>query len=206
VATIIRAARNATRLPLTIKIRTGWSLNEPSFLEIGRIAESEGCDAVTLHPRTRAQMFADHADWDRIAELKAGIGIPVIGSGDLFSGRDVTDMFERTGCDGAMIARGAMGNPWIFRESAALLANDTPVPTGMDERCSTILRHLDYLCDLYGEKIAACEMRKHLSWYVKGLGGAARFRALINTLTDKESLREAVYTFFDRAEREFDAE
>lgn len=205
VAAIVRAARNATRLPLTIKIRTGWSSGEPSFLEIARIAESEGCDAVTLHPRTRTQMFADHADWERIAELKAGIGIPVIGSGDLFSGRDVADMLQRTGCDGAMIARGALGNPWIFRDAAAILSGGTPPPTTTDERRSTILKHLDFLRDLYGDKTAACEMRKHLSWYVKGLGGAARFRALINTLSEIEQFKEAVTTFFVQAEHDFDA-
>jgi len=201
-AAIIRAVRKATSLPLTIKIRTGWTSGEPSFLEIGRIAEAEGCDAVTLHPRTRAQMFTDHADWDRIAELKAGIGIPVIGSGDLFSAGDVVEMLGRTGCDGAMIARGALGNPWIFRETTELLSGGMPSPPTMEERRSVTLRHLDRLCELYGDKTALCEMRKHLSWYARGMPGAARFRALVNTLVEKRQLRAAVDSFFTQAVHE----
>lgn len=202
VAAIIRAVRGATSLPLTIKIRTGWSAGETSFVEIARIAESEGCDAVTLHPRTRAQMFADHADWDRITELKGAIGIPVIGSGDLFSAADAVDMLQRTGCDGAMIARGALGNPWIFRETAQLLAGGMPSSPSMEERQSVMLCHLDRLSELYGEKTALCEMRKHLSWYARGITGAARFRAQINTLVDGNSIREAVEAFFARAVHE----
>lgn len=201
VAAIIRAVRKAVRLPLTIKIRTGWNSTEASFLEIARIAESEGCDAVTFHPRTRAQMFNDRADWDQIAELKAKVGVPVIGSGDLFSSRDVAEMLERTGCDGAMIARGALGNPWIFREAAALLEGVTLPPPTMAEKRVVISRHLECLSALYGEHLAVREMRKHVSWYVKGIEGAARFRSVINTIADKASFAEAVNSFFNRAER-----
>lgn len=199
-AAIIRAVRAATRLPLTVKIRTGWSSGETSFLEIARIAESEGCDAVTLHPRTRAQMFSDRADWTRIAELKAAVRIPVIGSGDLFSARDVVEMLACTGCDGAMIARGAMGFPWIFREAAELLAGSGPSHPTHEERRAVMLRHLDLLCGMYGEKTALCEMRKHLSWYAKGIPGAARFRAQINTLVDRERISEAIDTLFAQAD------
>ena len=124
VAGIIRAVRRATRLPFTVKIRTGWVCGDESFLEIGRIAQEEGCDAVTLHPRSRAQMFDGKADWSRITELKQALDIPVIGSGDLFSAADVARMLEETGCDAVMVARGAMGNPWIFREALQLLAGD----------------------------------------------------------------------------------
>jgi len=201
-AGIIRSVRKATSRPLTIKIRTGWNSAEPSFLEIGRIAEEEGCDAVTLHPRTRAQMFSDHADWDRISELKNAITIPVIGSGDVFSSQDVVDMFAQTGCDGVMIARGAMGNPWIFRETLERLAGQVPSGPTKEERHATALSHLEQLCGLYGEKTAIAEIRKHLSWYVKGLPGAARFRMQANTIGENQQLRQAINDFFTLVEHE----
>ena len=203
-AEIIRSVRKATSRPLTIKIRTGWNLSEPSFLEIGRIAEQEGCNAVTLHPRTRAQMFSEHADWERIRELKNALTIPVIGSGDVFSSQDVVDMLSQTGCDGVMIARGAMGNPWIFREAIESLAGQIPSSPSREERQTTALSHLEQLCGLYGESTAIPEMRKHLSWYVKGLPGAARFRALTNTYGEKQQLRQAIIDFFTLVEHERD--
>jgi len=202
VAEIIRSVRKATSRPLTIKIRTGWNSTEQSFLEIGRIAEQEGCDAITLHPRTRAQMFSDHAEWKKIKELKNAVTLPVIGSGDIFSSQDVLDMFSQTDCDGVMIARGAMGNPWIFREALERLAGKTPSAPGKEERCATALSHLEQLCELYGEYTAVAEMRKHLSWYVKGLAGAARFRSQVNTIGEKQQLRQAITDFFTLVEHE----
>jgi tRNA-dihydrouridine synthase B len=202
VAEIIRSVRTATSRPLTIKIRTGWNSAEQSFLEIGRIAEQEGCDAITLHPRTRAQMFSDHADWNKIQELKNAVGLPIIGSGDIFTSQDVLDMFSQTGCDGVMIARGAMGNPWIFREATERLAGKTPSGPSREERHATALAHLEQLCELYGEYTAVAEMRKHLSWYVKGLSGAARFRSQINTIGEKHLLRQAITDFFILVEHE----
>lgn len=202
VAEIIRSVRKATNRPLTIKIRTGWNSTEQSFLEIGRIAEQEGCDAITLHPRTRAQMFSDHADWEKIKELKSVVGLPVIGSGDIFSSQDVMDMFSRTGCDGVMIARGAMGNPWIFREARERLAGQPPSGPSREERHATALTHFEQLCELYGEHTAIAEMRKHLSWYVKGLAGAARFRSQVNTIGEQRQLRQTITDFFTLVEHE----
>ena len=196
VAAIIRAVRKATSLPLTIKIRTGWEAAEASFLEVGRIAEQEGCDAITLHPRTRAQMFEGKADWTKIRELKELLNIPVLGSGDLFSSGDVAEMLGQTGCDGVMIARGALGNPWIFRETLDLVAGREPLPPAPAERDATACRHMEYFCELYGERIALVEMRKHLSWYARGVPGAARFRAQVNCLQSKDQLIEALHDFF----------
>jgi tRNA-dihydrouridine synthase B len=196
VAGIIRCVRRATKLPFTVKIRTGWVCGDESFLEIGRIAQEEGCDAVTLHPRSRAQMFEGHADWSRIAELKGALDIPVIGSGDLFSAEDVAAMFKETGCDAVMIARGAMGNPWIFRESLALLAGDSPIPPDAAERFAAARRHLALFGELEGDRVALMEMRKHLSWYSKGLPGAAQFRAAVNRIEDGAELLLAMEDFF----------
>ena len=192
VAAIIRAVRRATTLPLTIKIRTGWDAGTASFLEIARIAEEEGCDAVTLHPRSRSQMFEGKANWSNIRELKEMVRLPVIGSGDLFSAADVQAMLRQTGCDGVMIARGALGNPWIFRETLDLLAGREPRHPTPAERAETALRHLEMFIETTGERIALREMRKHLCWYARGIPGSARFRDLVNRLQTREELIGAV--------------
>jgi tRNA-dihydrouridine synthase B len=195
-AAIIRAVRQATPLPLTIKIRTGWDAGTEHYREIGRIAEEEGCDAITLHPRSRAQMFEGKADWSCIRALKEGIRLPVLGSGDLFTPRDVLAMLDQTACDGVMIARGALGNPWIFRETLDLLAGRAPRSPDLSEREATILRHLEMFIELYGEQVALREMRKHLCWYARGLSGAARFRDLVNRLQSGSDLTSAVKDYF----------
>lgn len=197
VAAIVRSVRKATTLPFTVKIRTGWTCGEDTFLEIGRIAQEEGCDAVTLHPRSRAQMFEGRSDWKKIAELKAALRIPVIGSGDLFTSGDVVRMLQETGCDAVMVARGAMGNPWIFREALALLAGQTPAAPDVTERLAVARRHLELFTELAGSRLALMEMRKHLSWYSKGLPGAAQFRAAVNRIEDAAELLEAMEGFFN---------
>ena len=197
---IIGCVRKATFLPLTIKIRIGWQEDEPSFLEIARIAEAEGCDAVTLHPRSRAQMFEGKADWSKITELKQNIGIPVIGSGDLFSAPDIVAMLRQTGCDGVMVARGALGYPWIFREALEILAgHGTSCPTPQ-ERLATALRHMDLFVELAGERVAVLEMRKHLCWYTRGISGSARFRNMVNIIEGIESLTQLLRDFFEGLE------
>ena len=196
-AAIVRTVRQATRLPLTIKIRSGWHAEDNNFLEIARIAAAEGCDAVTLHPRSRAQMFDGHADWDKIRELRLALPLPVSGSGDVFSARDAVAMLQQTGCAGVMIARGGLGNPWMFREIEALLAGRNPVPPQAAERQDTALRHLELFIGLAGERVALLEMRKHLSWYARGLSGASHFRAAINTIDRLDDLIAATRKFFD---------
>jgi nifR3 family TIM-barrel protein len=199
VKSVIRAVRKATRLPLTVKIRTGWSSREHTFLEIARIAEEEGCDAITLHPRNRAEMFGNKADWSRITELKKSVGIPVIGSGDLFSARDIMDMLDQTGCDGVMVARGVLGNPWIFSEALMLLNGKEPRAPSQAERLDTALRHMEMLVGLVGEEPALRELRKHLAWYTRGLPGAAQVRDAINRSAKKEYLVNILKTFFSQS-------
>jgi nifR3 family TIM-barrel protein len=193
---IVRAVRQVTRLPLTIKIRTGWGADSVNFLEIGKIAEEEGCDAVTLHPRTRAQMFEGQADWSQLTELKNALHIPVIGSGDLFRGEDVMNMLQETGCDGVMVARGGLGNPWLFRDVLALQDGQAPVVASMGERLAVARRHLEFFVQFAGERVAVLEMRKHLCWYARGVPGAAQFRALVNQLDQKEQMLAAMAGFF----------
>jgi len=197
---IIGKVRKAVSLPLTIKIRTGWDSAQPTFLEIARIAESEGCDAITFHPRSRTQMFAGKANWAMIAELKQAVKIPVIGSGDLFTSQDVVSMLEFTGCDGAMIARGSLGYPWIFRESLNLLKGEELQPPSLLERLEVALNHLELFICIAGEKRAIREMRKHLSWYARGIPGAARLRAMVNIIEEKEPLIQLLHQFFGNRE------
>jgi nifR3 family TIM-barrel protein len=196
VKAIVAAVRKATTLPLTVKIRSGWGADSLNYLLIGRIAQDEGADAVTLHPRTRSQMFDGHADWRQIEQLKKALTIPVIGSGDLFTAEDVLAMLESTGCDGVMIARGALGNPWIFREALALQRGGRKEPPAPEERLAVAMRHLELLISHAGERIAVKEMRKHLCWYARGGQGAALFRATVNRLDDRPSLETAMNEFF----------
>ncbi len=201
VRAMIAAVRRSTKLPLTIKIRTGWDSRDPSFMEIARIAQEEGCDAVTLHPRNRSDMFNNKADWGKIGELKSRLRIPVIGSGDLFTARDIKAMFEQTGCDGVMVARGVLGNPWIFSEALALLSGRGPAPVAPAERLATAERHMELLVEVVGEETAARELRKHLAWYTKGLSGSAQVRDAVNRAGTLDDMKDILRTFFFRDHR-----
>ena len=189
IAAIIRGVRAATRLPLTIKIRSGWQCGEQVYQEVGRIAEGEGCDAITLHPRSRSQMFTGQADWSLLARLKETVGIPVIGSGDLFSPEDCCRMLRETGCDGVMIARGALGNPWIFSQTLALLTGRQPQPVTPLERAGIAEQHLQLQIEAMGEVAAVREMKKHLGWYIHGVPGAAALRRSVNNAQSAEDVR-----------------
>ncbi len=176
IAAIVRAVRSATTLPLTIKIRSGWHCGDDVFQEVGRIAEAEGCDAITLHPRSRSLMFSGQADWTQLADMKNALTIPVLGSGDLFTPEDCLRMLRETGCDGIMIARGALGAPWIFRQVNELqeTGHCTPVSTR--------------------------EIKKHIGWYAKGFAGASEIRRTANyarSLEDITSLTERMRSIPD---------
>ena len=181
IAAILRAVRAATKLPLTIKIRSGWHCGDNVFQEVGRIAEAEGCDAITLHPRSRSLMFSGHADWSHIAEMKANLSIPVLGSGDLFTPEDCLRMLAETGCDGIMIARGALGNPWIFGQIKEQVQRGTFTHVSTSQRAETIERHLDLFIEERGEAVAVREIKKHIGWYAKGFAGASEIRRTANS-------------------------
>jgi len=188
IAAIIRAVRRATSLPLTIKIRSGWQNGDDVFPEIGKIAEAEGCDAITLHPRSRSQMFSGKADWNQIGEMKAALAIPVLGSGDLFTGQDCLRMFRETGCDGVMVARGALGNPWIFRQVQELADTGYSTPVTAAERGDTIIRHLSIFIEECGESVAVRELKKHIGWYARGFAGASDIRRAANAAASKTDI------------------
>jgi len=188
IAAIIRAVRTATRLPLTIKIRSGWHCGDNVFKEVGRVAEAEGCDAITLHPRSRSLMFSGQADWTQLAEMKAALSIPVLGSGDLFTPEDCLRMAKETGCDGIMIARGALGAPWIFKQTLDLAQSGCYTPVDVIERADTISNHLNLFIEEMGEAVAVREIKKHIGWYAKGFAGASEIRRKANLARSIEDI------------------
>jgi hypothetical protein len=200
VGAIVSAVRRAWSGPLTIKIRSGWDQHSLNYLEVARIAVAEGIDAITLHPRTRAQGFSGHSDWGHIAALKKTVSVPVIGSGDIFQSADALRMLAETGCDGVMIGRGGYGNPWIFRDILAMQCNLVPHPPTAYERLQLAREHLLLFSATYDERLAVIEMRKHLCWYARGLAGAANFRSQVNTCHAMPDLLQLLDDFFLSAE------
>lgn len=204
VAGLITALRKATSKPLTVKIRSGWDRQSINYLEIGRIAEDCGADAITLHPRTRAEGFSGQADWEKIARLKQAIRIPVIGSGDIFTPDDAMRMFATTNCDGLMIGRGGYGNPWLIENILRRLSGQEEKEPSAAERFMVAERHLRYMEEDIGVKKTLFEMRKHLCWYSRGLIDAAIFRQAVNKTTSLNQLLNLTRDFFDRNEDQDD--
>lgn len=193
---IVASIRGAWDGPLTVKIRSGWDAGQLNYLEIGRIAEEEGVDAITLHPRTRSQGFAGLSDWTHLRRLKEALTIPVIGSGDIYTAADGLRMLTETGCDAIMIGRGGYGNPWLLTELAARLQGEEWQAPTIAERAVIAHRHLNLSLEILGERRAIGEMRKHLCWYARGLSGAAGFRQAINRTEEIAALRSLIDAFF----------
>ena len=179
--------------PVTAKIRMGFERGTNTAVETAKVLESAGVAAVAVHGRTREQFYEGKADWDVIGEVKAAVSVPVIGNGDVMSGQDAIDMMERTGCDGVMMARGALGNPWIFRDATALWkGEELPVAPTDEERIKMLLKHLELIIEDKGERIAVREIRKHVGWYIKGMHGAAAFRREVNQIDDAQKMKAAI--------------
>lgn len=174
---IVQAVKKAVPVPVTVKIRKGWDEHSVNAVEVAKICEAAGADAITVHGRTREQQYRPFADWNIIREVKHAVKIPVIGNGDVDSAAAAAKMIEQTDCDMVMIGRAALGNPWIFAEISRWLDHESPsLPVSSAERVSVMLRHIRMLCTYKGEEIGMREARKHVAWYIKGFKGAAALR------------------------------
>lgn len=188
---IVKAVVDNAGKPVTGKIRIGWDDDSINAVEIAKAIEAAGAVAVSVHGRTRMQYYAGTANWDMIRQVKEAVNIPVFGNGDVFTGEDAIRLMDETGCDGVMIARGALGNPWIFRDAIALWkGEEKPAPPTTEEKIAMMLRHLEDLAAHKSEYAAVREMRKHVGWYLKGVHGSAAIRRDVNQITDMDQLRQ----------------
>ncbi len=205
---IVKAVVEASTVPVTVKMRTGWDetcLNAP---ELAKICEENGASMITVHGRTKVQMYSPGINYDIIKQVKDAVKIPVIGNGDVTDAVTAKEMIEKTGCDGVMVGRGALGKPWVFREINHYFKTGEILPQpSIDERMDVLKKHISKLIEYKGEFIAMREARKHAAWYVKGIRGAAKYRAeigKINTFSDLEELidkiTESCFGFGDTGE------
>jgi tRNA-dihydrouridine synthase B len=194
---IIQACRDRLRIPLTVKFRLGLDDGRCNYLDLGKACEASGADAVALHARTARQMFCGKADWDRIRCLKQTLSIPVSGNGDILTPEDALAMWRGTGCDGVMIGRGAMQNPWIFRQTASSLRGEPVAPVTLEDRRAMILGHFRMLKDQEEERFALHKVRTFTGWYTHGLPNGRHLRQKISSLASVDAFLEAVESFFD---------
>ncbi len=199
VADILNAVVKSVNVPVTLKIRTGWNRENKNGVAIARLAEDCGIRLLSVHGRTRADLYTGDAEYDTIRAIKAAVTIPVIANGDIISPEKAKYVLEHTGADGVMIGRAAQGNPWIFREIAHYRATGTKLaPPSVIEVRDTLLEHLENLYAFYGEHTGVRVARKHISWYSKGLVGGAAFRHGVNRVETVAEQLALTHDFFDR--------
>ena len=201
---IFTRIRQAIRIPLTVKIRSGWEPSGKNALEFASIAEGCGVDAITLHPRTATQGFTGTSDWSLIARLKDQVSVPVIGNGDIVRPEDAIRMLTRTGCDGVMVGRAAMGNPWIFSQIHSLITTGSYAAVTLDQRFIAMKAFAAASVAYFGELTACRMMRSRLTWLVKGLPGASRFResiTKIRTLAEAGQLMDGYFETLKQIDR-----
>lgn len=196
---IISAVVKASLLPVSVKLRLGWDESTINVLDIAKAAEQAGVHSVTVHGRTRNQQYGGKADWDAIAKVKQSLTIPVFGNGDIFQAGDAKSMLEHTKCDGVLIGRGAMGNPWLFSQAKAACDGELPVAPTLSQRVQTALRHARMMVEWKGEDVAIREMRKHIGWYAGGLKGASKLRTMANAAKTMDELEDCLTIWEDPA-------
>ncbi len=194
-AQVMRAVRQAVVLPVSVKLRLGWDGETQNARELVRIAAEEGLSRVAIHGRTGTQQYSGTVDRAAIAQIRCSSPLPLLANGDVFTARDASDLYTQTGAQGVMIGRGALGNPWIFRETALLFRGEPVTPPTTGEILDTALEQADQLASWKGEHRAVLEMRKHFSWYLKGLHGAAQARRLIHAATTLHQVRGILKAF-----------
>lgn len=190
--------------PVTVKMRIGWDDQHIYVLENAKAVERGGGAAVTVHGRTREQMYTGKSNWDMIRQVKESVSIPVIGNGDVSTPEDAKRMLEQTGCDGVMIGRAALGNPWMLYRTVQFLATGELLgEPSVEEKMKIAILHMDRLIDLKGERVAVKEMRKHMAWYLKGLRGSARVKDVIMEQNTRAEMVDTLERFLTYGEDAF---
>jgi len=186
---IVYKIKRVSNKPVTAKIRAGWDEDSINAVKVGKIIQEAGADALTVHGRHRQQFYSGKADWDVIKEVKENLNIPVIGNGDIFTVEDAKGMEKKTGCDGIMLARGILGNPWLIK-SLSNIYNNEEIEVTSKEKLHMILRHFELIEKYKGRRRAILEMRKHTGWYIKGMENAAKIRDRINKVKEKKEFEK----------------
>jgi len=190
-ANIVKAVAEVSTVPVTVKMRSGWDGDHINAVELAKRCEEAGAAAITVHGRTKVQMYAPPVNTDIIRQVKQAVSIPVIGNGDVIDGISAARLIEETGCDMVMVGRGALGRPWVFSQINAYLDHEVILPDPpVVERMRVMLKHIEALCQYKGERVGIREARKHAAWYTKGLHGAANYRARIGLISSIEELQQ----------------
>ncbi len=189
ISKIVESVVKASPVPVTVKIRIGWDIENINAVEVAKRVEAAGASALTVHGRTKVQMYAPPVYLNEIAKVKQAISIPVIGNGDVTDGKSAKRMLDETGCDFLMVGRGALGRPWVFENINAYLKDGTVIEEpDLTERMRVMIEHIGKICEYKGERVGMREARKHAAWYIKGVRGAAVLRQEVGTLSDMEQL------------------
>ncbi len=189
---IVKAVSDAVNIPVTVKIRAGWDDNSRNAVEVAQIVEKNGAKAICVHGRTRAQMYRDPVDIDIIKQVKSSVSIPVIANGSIYNAESALKMIEYTKCDGLMIARGAMGNPFLFEEIIAAIEGKEYTKPTIEKRLEVAMEHIKLMISHKGEYTGVMEARKHLAWYIQGEKGAAKTRDAVNKACSFDELCDIV--------------